>query len=58
MNNKNKKEVKYSKTIEELAEMLKKFQKEHGDGGYAKFDNQDWKDGYAHAITDILFIIA
>lgn len=55
MNNENS---KYSKTIEELAAMLEKFQKEHGDGGAAKMDNQDWKDGYARAITDILWIIS
>ena len=50
-------EPKYSRTISEVVEMLKKFQEEHGDGGYAKMENQDWKDGYAHAVSDILWMI-
>ena len=49
---------KYSKTIDEVYEMLKDFIKEHGDGGSPKMDNQDWKDGYAHAVADLLWIIA
>ena len=49
--------VKYSKTIEEVVKMLEDFQNTHGDGGMIKFDNQDWKDGYARAVSDILWII-
>lgn len=51
------KNVKYSKTIEEVVAMLTEFQKEHGGGGSPKYENQDWKDGYARAVTDILWII-
>lgn len=57
MNNTNNK-VQYSKTIEEVVLMLETFQKEHGSGGLPKYDNQDWKDGYARAITDLLWIIS
>ena len=55
MNNENS---KYSMTIEELAKRLESYQQKNGNGGYPKTDNKDWKDGYARAITDILWIIA
>ena len=54
----NNNKVKYSKTIEEVVEMLKKFQKEHGDGSLNNRDSKEWKEGYARAVTDLLFIIA
>lgn len=56
MNN-NAENNKYSKTIEEVVEMLEKFQKEHGGGSLANRESKEWKEGYARAVSDILWII-
>ena len=49
--------TEYSMTIEELAEKLKNYQEKHGNGGCIKTDTEDYKNGYARAITDILWMI-
>ena len=48
---------KYSKTMEELVEMLKSHVEKNGPGGYLKFDSKDFKEGYDRAISDILWTI-
>ena len=54
----NENQIKFSKTIEELYAMLKDYQEKHGDGGCIKFGNQDFMDGYARAISDMIYIMS
>ena len=52
------KDVKFSKTIEEVYKMLEEWYEEHGEGRFMSPDNKDFMDGYNRAVADLLFIIA
>ena len=62
MKNNNKKsnnnQIKFSRTIEEMYTILKDYQEKHGDGGCIKFGNKDYMDGYARAVSDMIFMMS
>ena len=47
----------YSKTIEQVVKLLESYQKKYGSGSSGNPQNEQYKQGYAHAVSDILWMI-